>query len=188
MSIADDLCYLLLHTCIHASPSLSELNYPSLQTWQVLLRMWLCNVMSVLMMWKMVLNYRPFVSMAFNAYKVNWVIIGSDNVCQLSTVWYQAITWTKDELSTIKPKGTHVIEWESKYKTFNTKFLMCSKCYVVCKMSATLYKSQTINSSFPSVAYMRQWTGSPLAQVLACRLFGDKPLPEPMLAYCQLDN
>ena len=27
-----------------------------------------------------------------------------------------------------------------------------------------------------------------LVQVMACRLFGAKPLPEPMLAYCQLDT
>ena len=33
---------------------------------------------------------------------------------------------------------------------------------------------------------MRQWTGSTLVQVLACRLFGAKPLSEPMLTYCQL--
>ena len=35
---------------------------------------------------------------------------------------------------------------------------------------------------------MRQWTGSSLNQVIACRLFGANPLPEPMLAYCQLDS
>ena len=29
-----------------------------------------------------------------------------------------------------------------------------------------------INSSPPSAAYMRQWTGSALVQVMACRLFG----------------
>ena len=34
---------------------------------------------------------------------------------------------------------------------------------------------------------MRQWTRSTLVQVMACRLFGAKPLPEPMLPYCQLD-
>ena len=44
-----------------------------------------------------------------------------------------------------------------------------------------------INSSPPSAAYMRQLIGSALVQVMACRLFGDKPLPEPMLEYCQLD-
>ena len=39
----------------------------------------------------------------------------------------------------------------------------------------------------PSAAYMRQYTGSALVQVMACRLFGIKPLPESMVAYCQLD-
>ena len=45
-----------------------------------------------------------------------------------------------------------------------------------------------MNSSPPSATYMRQWTGSSLVQVVACRLFGAKPLPEPMLAYSQLDS
>ena len=43
-----------------------------------------------------------------------------------------------------------------------------------------------LNSSL-SAAYMRQWIESALVQIMACRLFGAKPLPEPMLAYCQLD-
>ena len=47
---------------------------------------------------------------------------------------------------------------------------------------------QWVNSSTPSAAYMRQWTGPALVQVMACRLFGAKPLPEPILAYCQLDS
>ena len=34
---------------------------------------------------------------------------------------------------------------------------------------------------------MPQWTGSALVQIMACRSFGAKPLPEAMLAYCQLD-
>ena len=38
----------------------------------------------------------------------------------------------------------------------------------------------------PGDAYMRYWTGSSLVHVMACRLFGAKPLPEPMMAYCQL--
>ena len=36
--------------------------------------------------------------------------------------------------------------------------------------------------------YMRQWTGSAFVRVMACHLFGAKPLPEPMLASCQLDS
>ena len=53
---------------------------------------------------------------------------------------------------------------------------------------AALGMIYTFNSSPPSAAYMRQWTGSALVQVMACRLFGAKPLPEPMLTYRQLDH
>ena len=35
---------------------------------------------------------------------------------------------------------------------------------------------------------MRQWIRSALVPVMACRLFGAKPLLEPMLAYCLLDS
>ena len=49
------------------------------------------------------------------------------------------------------------------------------------------WRHYVINSSPLSAAYMRQWTGSTLVQVMACHLFGTKPLPEPTLAYCLLD-
>ena len=49
-------------------------------------------------------------------------------------------------------------------------------------------KYYTVNSSPPSAAYMCQLIGSALVQIMACRLFGAKPLPEPMLAHCQLDS
>ena len=35
---------------------------------------------------------------------------------------------------------------------------------------------------------VRQWTWSTLVQVMACRLSGAKPLPEPMPPYCQLHS
>ena len=38
-----------------------------------------------------------------------------------------------------------------------------------------------------NAAYMRQLIGLKLVQTKACRLFGAKPLSEPMLGYCQLD-
>ena len=44
-----------------------------------------------------------------------------------------------------------------------------------------------LNSSPPIVTYMRQWIRSALLQIMACHLFGAKPLSEPMLGYCQLD-
>ena len=39
----------------------------------------------------------------------------------------------------------------------------------------------------PSAAYMRQWIGSALVQIMACRLFGAKPSSKPVLGYCQFD-
>ena len=44
-----------------------------------------------------------------------------------------------------------------------------------------------INSSTLSGAYMRQWTGSALVQIKACRLLSAKPSSELMLEYNQLD-
>ena len=44
----------------------------------------------------------------------------------------------------------------------------------------------TINSSPPSAAYMRQWIGSALVQIMAWRLFGAKPLSKPMLGYYEV--
>ena len=44
-----------------------------------------------------------------------------------------------------------------------------------------------VNSFPPSVAYMRQWIGSALIQIMACRLLGAKPLSKPELVSCQLD-
>ena len=44
-----------------------------------------------------------------------------------------------------------------------------------------------INSFPPCAAYMRQWMGSVLVQIMACCLFSAKPLSKPMLGYYQLN-
>ena len=49
-------------------------------------------------------------------------------------------------------------------------------------------RPQWVNSSSPNAAYMRQWIGSSLVQVMACHLFGAKLLREPVLAYWQLHS
>ena len=56
------------------------------------------------------------------------------------------------------------------------------------KTRVAWHKLKPVNSSPPSAAYLHQRTGSALVQIMACRLFGAKPLPEPMLAYCQLNS
>ena len=42
----------------------------------------------------------------------------------------------------------------------------------------------SINSLRPSDAYMRQKPDPSVVQIMACRLFGAKPLSEPMTEYC----
>ena len=49
--------------------------------------------------------------------------------------------------------------------------------------TSNLVDDKTTLTSPPSAAYMRRWTGSALAQVNACRLFGAKTLLEPMLIF-----
>ena len=44
-----------------------------------------------------------------------------------------------------------------------------------------------VNSSSTNASYMRQWIGPAFVQIMACRLFGAKPLSKPMLGYCLLD-
>ena len=56
----------------------------------------------------------------------------------------------------------------------------------LCDAISTAHRKQYQNSSPPSAAYMRQWIGSALAQIMACRLFGTKPLSKPILVYCHL--
>ena len=46
---------------------------------------------------------------------------------------------------------------------------------------------ESINSSRPSDAYIGQGNIPTMLQIVVCRLFGTKPLSEPILPYCQLD-
>ena len=56
-------------------------------------------------------------------------------------------------------------------------------------LSYGITRQQWVNSSLsnhphphpPSAPYMCWWTASALVQVMACHLFGTKPIPEPML-------
>ena len=51
-----------------------------------------------------------------------------------------------------------------------------------------IYRCPIFKSSPPNATYMGKRTRSSLVQVMVCCLFSAKPLPEPMLRYCQLDS
>ena len=56
-------------------------------------------------------------------------------------------------------------------------------------LGVSFIHSYQLNSSPPCDAYMRQWIGAALVQVIVCRLLSPaKSLPETILAYCQLDS
>ena len=52
---------------------------------------------------------------------------------------------------------------------------------VVITATADCQITNHINSTPPSATYMRQWIGSALVQIMACHLFGAKPLSEGVL-------
>ena len=70
---------------------------------------------------------------------------------------------------------------------YNSKFQLKNWHCIAMSILRIWDKIGSINSSPPKATYMCQWTGSLFVQVMACRLFGAKPLPEQMLIYCQLD-
>ena len=59
--------------------------------------------------------------------------------------------------------------------------------YTLLGMWLLFYGAIDVNSSTLSDAYMRQSIGTGFVQIMACRLFGAKPLSKPVLGYCQLD-
>ena len=58
----------------------------------------------------------------------------------------------------------------------------------LCYVCTTCFVKLCLNLLKPSDAYMRQYSIPTLLQIMACRLFGAKPLSKPMLPYCQLDS
>ena len=95
--------------------------------------------------------------------------------------------------------------WNLKLK-FQSKLDLCSGNHVVYRQTDRRTDGRTrwiqytppptslgggiimVNSCPPSAAYMCQRITSALVQIMACHLFGAKPLSKPMLAYCQLDH
>ena len=135
--------------------------------------------------------------------------IVSDN--GLSPGRRQAIIWTNTGILLIGPLGTNFSDILIDILSFSFKKMRLKVSSVkwrpFCFGHNVLNKGQWItimfvcimclfapfmvhcgfNSFSHSAAYMRHWTGSVLVQIMACRLFGAKPLSKPMLGCCQLD-
>ena len=114
-------------------------------------------------------------------------------LCNLSFVWKRernvkiAITeWH----SISRSRGRHCLDWpfsalvrDSQYSVNSSRpgFTRSLPAAGLC-WRRLAYLS--VNSSPPSATYMHMWIGSALIQIMACRLFGVKPLSKPTLACC----
>ena len=81
------------------------------------------------------------------------------------------------ELSTVIP--------QQETKPNKEMFLSCTFSTMLCSaLPTTRMQTTTLINAYPfSVAYMRQYIGLALVQIMSWRRFGTKPLSKPVLVY-----
>ena len=115
----------------------------------------------------------------------NLTINGSDN--GLSPDRRQAIILTNAGILLIGPLGTNFSEILIEIITFSFK-KMRLKVSSAKRWHFCLGLNVLTHLPLVPATFMHQWIGSALFQIMACHLFGAKPLSELMLGYCQLDT
>ena len=114
---------------------------------------------------------------------INLTIICSDN--GLLPGRNQAIIWTSAWILLIGPLVTNFGD------IFNQKSIIFFQENafenVFCKIALISSRSQYVNTKGTREANTGQWTGSPLVQILACRMFGLISWPKSMPTHCLLD-
>ena len=107
---------------------------------------------------------------------------------------YLLLAWNKQTFQQILEQpceirriSTHSPHLNVSADTFLVGFRINYKALIHHKKLNMSNKGKIISSPPPSVAYMRPCTRIALVQIMACRLFGAKLLPEPLPTYCQLD-
>ena len=137
-------------------------------------------------------------------------LVLSDNKSTLVQVmaWYLNQCWRRS----LPPNGVTRPQWVKHTSVLNTVNILCDsalRCILrdfIDDMSTLAFgnglvplgnmrlpetvmaKTMTELTHLPlSSAYMCQWIGSALVQIMACHLFRVKPSYKPMLVYCQLD-
>ena len=100
-----------------------------------------------------------------------------------SNVWYQ---------KPLPPyRGRIQRDWTNHYGNNLLQRYFGIRLYVIIhnqqSITARYFDNFYLNLISPSAAYMRQWIGSALIQIVACRLFNAKPLFKPILGCCLMD-
>ena len=106
--------------------------------------------------------------------------------------WKINLLWNIEILRALRVKSSYaflkrppgIMNWLRCHCDWRAPHTDMESPYTICGYRRH-YTSSAINSSPPSDAHMRQWIRSALVQIIACRLFGAKPLSKPMLIYCQ---
>ena len=97
-----------------------------------------------------------------NADRIRWRIYAAQDGDELTFIWIIYVKWKNDSQGPAPLMRGSIYERGENQTQFN--------------------------SSSPSAAYMRQWSGSAMVQVMAWRRTVHKALPEPMLVNCQSDS
>ena len=149
--------------------------------------------------WKCLNFDSNFTEVCSHGSNQQYSITASDN--GLAPARRQAIIWTDDGQffrRIYASLGLNELTCQTNVRIFMTNNDISNEMlWLKCASKAIFILSAVKNSdklamcyfysSPPSAAYMRQWIGPALVQIMPCRLFGAKPLSKPMLDYCQLD-
>ena len=74
--------------------------------------------------------------------------------------------------------GNRFIQW------VNQELVSCKREeHAKQNMASGIEKNSSMLTHPPSAVYLRQWIRSAMIQIIACRLFGAKPLSKPMLGH-----
>ena len=87
-----------------------------------------------------------------------------------------SVVWNKIDMLCVKYR----MDWTTEM------VVMDELSFARCEVKPSIGWISSVDLSPRSAVYMRQWTGSALVQIMACRLVGAKPLSEPTLVYCLL--
>ena len=156
---------------------------------------WLCNCLKYIFMtnmWKMTMKMEYFTS-TFNHSTLKLLLIGHVVYALNLLLWCEYLPSAVYALYKAykmpiyifsKKQLMQVCSWLNGSERLPSKAIYDKLEPVWALVGPFLCK---INSCSPSATYMPQWIRSAMVQIIACRLFGAKPLSKPMLGYCQLD-
>ena len=133
------------------------------------------------------------------AYFCEIILESSQNVSE-TTAWQSvgilmmlcwAIELTGGAVVSFEPRGAihhHYIYMPSHQLMLTIIILMRTCMHFNINVLDTDHGDVFVKSSPPSATYMCQWIGSAMVQIMACRLFGIRPLSKAVLGYCELDH